>query len=806
MNMLEKKRQDKIKTAAVLEKSIAEILVANGRSVEPFVKVFTYSGENVTQSPLGVLVGVFEIAEQSEDSAYIVNFLASVAKKEYFSNPRRGAIESFEAALHKINLALAELVKHGNIAWLGKLHGALGILEKNSLHFSVTGEAKILLLRNGGFSEISADLASEESHTHPIKTFVEVSSGHLMSQDKVIFTSPELLSLLPVENLEKNALRMDKEHFGQFLRTVLVNELDMAGAIVIDFQEGKPLPPLQKQEEKSAETTHNVFSQKAFVPKTKTPNTDAFQNEGAAKTPTPPEEYVDSKTGHIYIQGDTPRRIETNQNLERAKLSLQNMLHGLNTFFISQGKFLRRGKKYSLILLSHLAKEGTATARKTARVLRKQWRKRHPSKPSLPPQPVPIPQMIETIADSTHMEKKLETPLITTTDEVPPFMQAKLTAFYKKNGTSKLAISSGSLSEQRFKNDVSTTLSFVRKISQRNIAFLSSSGKRALPIIRMFSRRIFFLLRNLPSRKRHILMWGILSIIIFASGIFLLKRSSHNNSLPVAEAPRLPIEAPVFPLDTEKKAHLLEAPITLATRETTVVTSVLLNNETYLIAEKSIMSVGDNKQYMLPGNGSAQLSAPMDHLSLIFIYTDSGELFAWSPISRTFVKNTLTLSTEAVVKDIGTYLTYLYVLDGATDQIYRFPRAEGGFGQGSAWAKDSLVIEDTAKMATSETIFLAPNKNTVQAFFRGRFVKDLESPNTALSVTSLFTHPGLANIYALDVENKRVLIWNQDGVLIAQYFSDILANAKTITVSEKTSEILITTSNSLLSFKVNLEQ
>jgi hypothetical protein len=90
--MLEKKRQEKIKLAAELEKVTTEILATNGRAIEPFIKVFNYSGENVTASSLGTLVGIFEVAEKSEDSAYIVNFLASVVKKEYFSNPRRGAI------------------------------------------------------------------------------------------------------------------------------------------------------------------------------------------------------------------------------------------------------------------------------------------------------------------------------------------------------------------------------------------------------------------------------------------------------------------------------------------------------------------------------------------------------------------------------------------------------------------------------------------------------------------------------------------------------------------------------------------
>lgn len=74
--------------------------------------------------------GIFEIDDSSEDSKYIVNFLFSVAKNEYFCNPRRGATESFEAALHKINVALAEIVKHGNIRWLGKLHGTIAILRE----------------------------------------------------------------------------------------------------------------------------------------------------------------------------------------------------------------------------------------------------------------------------------------------------------------------------------------------------------------------------------------------------------------------------------------------------------------------------------------------------------------------------------------------------------------------------------------------------------------------------------------------------------------------------------------------------
>ncbi|MFZ2300158.1 MAG: hypothetical protein WAW00_03425, partial [Candidatus Moraniibacteriota bacterium] len=442
--MLEKKRPEKIRPVPELEKAVTEILVANGRSLEPFVKVFSYSDENVTKSSLGTLVGVFEIAEQSEESAYIVNFLASVARKEYFGNPRRGAVESFEAALHKINLALAELVKHGNIAWLGKFHGALGVLEKSNLHFSVTGEAEILLLRNDAFSDISAGLASAESSVHPIKTFVEVSSGRMLAQDKVIFTSPELFGLLSLPDLAKNALRMDAERFAQFLRTALINELDMAGTLIIDFQEGSAAPSPEKQEAKAAETTRNVFSQKAFVPSIKARDIDSSQAESGKREPAPLE-YVDAKTGHIYVQGDTPGKPSAHQGFERVKLSIQNMAHAAGAFFISQGKLLRKGKKQGRIFFDVLQGQGGVVARKISRFLRRQWRRRYapirheaiPLQPSRPPESSRNSIESPTPSEPVHISPPPTHPDTDGSADVPDFMKEKLAAFYQKNGSPK---------------------------------------------------------------------------------------------------------------------------------------------------------------------------------------------------------------------------------------------------------------------------------------------------------------------------------------------------------------------------------
>lgn len=826
--MLEKKRQDKIKPIALLEKTIAEILVANGRSVEPFVKVFTYSGENITKSPLGTLVGVFEIAERSEDSAYIVNFLASVAKKEYFSNPRRGAIESFEAALHKINIALAELVKHGNIAWLGKFHGALGILEKNNLHFSATGKAEILLLRNNSLSEISAGLASEEAHAHPIKTFVEVSSGHLLSQDRVIFTSPELLSLLPLEEIEKNALRMDEERFGQFLRTVLINELDMAGTIIINFQENKPALMPRKQEEKAPETPQNVFSQAAFVPKTKAPEIDVSKKEIPVQDKDIQEEYVDSKTGHIYVQGDTPGKVETNQNLEQIKLSLQNALHETGLFLASQGKLLRKGKKQSIILLSELARSSRIGARKTARALRKQWKKQFPPKPLVPKQEIPLPQTKQEILFVPEKPKPISSPVsqpapsvmikqeeahpnqqpISQETEIPAFMRAKLATFYQKNGVPKPQDSQKTSQIRNFTTvssaSFNATLASLKNVSQRTLSGLSSSAKRLSRILRVSSERASFLLKNIPPKNRKALLLGGLCIIVLLI-VTTFYRSFHAQvAAPIAPIPE--VTKPVFPPADEPLSQLAPE-TTVTTLETPIVSLLSSKGQLLVLTSAGITDIATKQTTLLPEKiGGVAMATTMDDLGAVFILGKNNTITTYYPGTHAFVDNIFPLPANTHIDSIGTFLTYLYVLDAKQNTILRFPRAEGGFGAPTAWLKETVSFDANSTMVVTEDIFINTSEN-ILSFAKGKKNSfEARGMNIPLSITAIAATEDSSLIFVLDTKNKRIVELDANGTLLQEYWNEKLSNAKSLTLNGSNNEVFVATSDSLLSFKLDLKQ
>jgi hypothetical protein len=143
-------------------------------------------------------------------------------------------------------------------------------------------------------------LASDEAHIHPIKTFIEVSSGRLSAGDQILMSSPELLALFSLEELNKHASRMDGERFSQFLKTALVNELDMAGLMVVDVTENLTPKSESRSEKKSEDPApvrvNNVFSQSALMLKTQR---NTVYQAVLSSSRVPEEEYIDNKTGHI---------------------------------------------------------------------------------------------------------------------------------------------------------------------------------------------------------------------------------------------------------------------------------------------------------------------------------------------------------------------------------------------------------------------------------------------------------------------------------------------------------------------------
>lgn len=733
-----RKKNEPVKPLQEIEISVTEILITGDGTLKPYIQTFHYEPENIALASLGSVLGIFEIEDQSEDSAYIVNFLASVAKKEYFSHPKRPAIESLEATLHKINLALSELIKQDNTAWLGKLNAILCVFEKNNVHFSVSGKAKTLLIRSGILSDISEGLA-EDSNMHPMKTFTEVSSGRLKTDDKIILTTPGLFEVFLPEDLQKSAIRFSQKKFAQLLKTALINQLSFGSTIIVDIIPASLKEPTLKQSKNNDDEAiiPNVFSQSAFSDKKitslNTPVSQESSLDNQEERDSQDANYTDSKTGHIYVQGDVPIA-QPNEKWTHAQWLIEEYL---DAFTSATKKFSTRCIRS---IHTYLAKKST------------------------PESSISQSNTSDTNI-STNSDPSLETDLYTDIS-------------------------------------INTTVLPVENTQKKAPARLVLTSLLAHIRPRFSVIKIEFSKLSLQQKKYAV---GAL-IFIFIIPFILIKLQGNAKPVVVPAEETIAVIAP-HPLSLDKNIHIIPS-VQSVFNNNTLVATVLLKDVMFAITKNSIINISILKQaqnYTLPesfGNAIVH-AAVMNDLNTIFLLTDTGKIISFSPSNHIFIENKILLQDTSNITDMATYLTYLYTLDSKTNTIYRYPRADGGFGDGTIWLKENIVMKNTDTMAINEDLYLSQDSQ-ILAFNKGKLDPlAFETSVTPIVFSSLFTQTNVQYVYVLDTVNGRLIQFEKSGTIVNQYTHDTMKNATSVTVDEASKKAYFTTSSEVFSLDIN---
>lgn len=789
-----------------LEPDFNDIFVSKDGKADPFVEIFVQEPENVAQQALGTIAGVFEINDESEKSSYIVNYLISVIKKEYFANAKRGAIESFEAALHKANLVLAKLAEHGTVEWLGKFNAVCAVIEKNTVHFASTGTASLFLLRAKSFTNISE---GEEfpGGPNPLKTFQDVVSGRMENQDKLILTTDSIFNIFSPEELKKSALKFSEEDFIRFLKTALVNELEKAAVLVIDIKEKELLQtaPAPKKSKKI-----NAFSQETFLKKTPT---EVEKEKIAIKEGERQEiikglkeeyektkgEFVDKKTGHIYIKEDFSGQKE------------ESSFSGIKDY---GDKLIGRGGK----LFSSL--KGKAQPKTISA----------PESESEFETPTPEPRI--TLRPEEYQEK-------------PVSIMERLGPFWEKSMTVLSAIASG------LKMATLKTLSFIRwkiivpiiifsqkaaarAISKIRAAWEKSRAARAIKSAESFpppeedqiprtptreEKKTWFeklsekrqgktesipdrsilssreeqpfpgYLERIPKTKNifsrldyNQKAYLILALVlIFIVPYFIAKFTAPAETPAVSEQQL--VATPALPLENDKNV------IRMATLEDTYqgdssLGAINLNDSFFAIGKNEIFSLGDQKSYPIPDNfTNSDLAFGMNDLNLIFLLKNKG-IVSWSAGSKKFQDNNIDIPENAKISAAYSYLTYAYLTDAPNNQIYRYPRAEGGFGAKTDWVKDRIDLSNSTGMAINENVFLAQGSAIIKLFRGKKQDFTVEETATPVKADKLYTKQDSQNLYVFDKNNSRIVVLDQDGKIAKQYYNQDISSFSNFSIDE----------------------
>lgn len=821
-----------------VEPSVTPLLIAENDRLAPYIQVFVHQPENIAQRAMGVLCGILKIDDIGVDSAFVVNFLASELKKEYYGNPRRTPAGSFEAGLNRLNIALSELAKQGNIAWIGKIEGALCALEKNGmLHFSTTGSSRILLIREQIASSISDGLSPEAETPNPLKTFVEISSGKLHPDDIVILSSHELFDFLPLERIEQSVRRFTYPELNRFLHTALVNEFDFCGAVTIQTKKkvanAKNSKKAPKKPSISPEAPPNLWGADIFRDK-RTPS-PASQDTQAQSEPTSTKE----SAHHLYIQQELSSAMEPKQELrEKFLLAKEHIANTVDEWVITSRTSFRQWSRRLAKKLSKKSNDSSSSINvenqietsipsattppdaNTTLVARQKIVTRSKSTSPTPQDVLPAKQ------NNILPSSKKPSPKSSLPSQTPPASQFTTPTPTKKPlslADQKQAELKKSIAElAKLARDIFTNLHLLEKIkntSQSVTKFLKGTvdslknhSKKTPSALYESSNR--FISWTTSSWKYLAIGAGILVALLLIWGFLSSSKKPEEGEVIPEETPEInktPEEIRRELFANEPNTRFLEPQnlITLYTTENTIIDTFALNDQTILALEENAVAVipNDGQMESFPlsnGNTRAVAGAYMNDLSLLFILTENGQVTSFSPISKKYSENTLTLENASSGNIlIGAYLTYLYVANTDTNSILRYPRSEetGGFGSPTPWlGTDSGVsIAEANDMTIDGSIYLSKTDSVIRLENRGESPLTLAPSSLDSNLVSIFTPQEDAPLAFTDAGNNRVILYNKDGSvkenIIAPFVDPILTNV--VFSASDASTLFITTRNEI---------
>ena len=160
------------------------------------------------------------------DSAYITNLVASLAKREYYSNPDLSSKEAFSATLKKINDVVDEFFVNKNI----KINIGIFTLAGEGINISKLGKFKILLARDDKTIDIlnNIDLFTKERVEE--KEFSHVVSGRIAPGDKILAFFPGRLVTVRERAIKENFLKLNTKQFLKKIDAIKKEKVDFAYA------------------------------------------------------------------------------------------------------------------------------------------------------------------------------------------------------------------------------------------------------------------------------------------------------------------------------------------------------------------------------------------------------------------------------------------------------------------------------------------------------------------------------------------------------------------------------------------------
>ncbi|MEK7481487.1 MAG: hypothetical protein AAB633_01965 [Patescibacteria group bacterium] len=169
---------------------------------------------------------------------------------------------------------------------------------------------------------------------------------------------------------------------------------------------------------------------------------------------------------------------------------------------------------------------------------------------------------------------------------------------------------------------------------------------------------------------------------------------------------------------------------------------------------------------------------------------------------------TLTPAFERLNPD-GDYAVFnkrLYLLEPAREQILQVAPKDAGFANdGKPWITEETVLPFDARFLVADgDLYVFSVNGSVQKFRRGKSLPFTLAPldPPLATIQQVWTSDITKSIYILDTAQMRLIVFDKEGKLRAQYRADVFATATDFAVDEKTKRTRIVAQEGVWEFEL----
>jgi len=751
--------------------AIDKLLIYDPSRSKSMAHVYVSHQSPAEEKTLGKLLIITEINSKELINQDLINEIQEVIKTNYYGTEDLNTETAFEKALEKTNQKITDLLGLYESNWLDKFNICVAVLKDDILHFSHVGQISAILIHHEMITDIIATTPGLEIKVNPLKVFSNIVSGTLSPGDIILFCTPSLLDYMSLEKLKRMILAYTPHQAVMQLENLLAeNGGFTAFAMIVaklssalDYAETPSLihtVPMAASVSAPQSSMDELIKKEEATGKYLSPSLLSYFLQFIKTSWQKLIMFV-----RLKILRQSPRRLRLSQEFrdygpsikERQALRRKSATATFFSVLLSIGRksiyFIIVGLRRFMQLFQK--KREMALAEKTSRfsfgstisnlIIRF---KRLPRFSQIILVIIIIIAFAFTQSIVGMGKKKEATQRQTEYDQT-------VSSISQKTTEAESALSYGN--EERAKQLLAEARNLLNGLPKKEDEQKQKSDELQIAInVQLYKTKHIIQIE----KPNQVADFSTLDPLIKIYGLALISNNIYAFN---------PADNSVNQLNLDKKE-----------------VTALGNNE-----------LENNFQYILTESTS----------KLLFLDT-ANKLEEYDVNAKKLKPLQFALTAEEVnIADMAFYQSKIYLIDILNNQIYRAQKTDAGYSNPTNWVKDTGVdLRDSRSLAVDGSIYVLKSNGEVYRLSKG--YKDdwqIETIDPVLNTPSqIWTDTSVNNIYILDSQGKRLVVFNKNGKFLNQYTSDRFNNLIDFVVKEKEKRAYLLNSTKI--YEIELSQ